>query len=159
MPGGETTHSSEEHSRLFGFDPQKGLPSAADFRERIHPEDRAELDEMLQRATRERTEFDRTFRVLLPQGVVRYIHGVGHPVVDASGELVEMVGTSLDVTNAGSGRTSATDCWRASGRPSPKRWLRSSGSGTWSTRSRGSSGKRTCRACSSRSSASKRSAS
>ena len=98
MPGGETTHSSEEHSRLFGFDPQKGLPSAADFRERIHPEDRAELDEMLQRATRERTEFDRTFRVLLPQGVVRYIHGVGHPVVDASGELVEMVGTSLDVT-------------------------------------------------------------
>jgi signal transduction histidine kinase len=39
------------------------------------------------------------FRILLPAGTVRYIHTVGHPVVNASGDLVEFVGSSIDVTD------------------------------------------------------------
>jgi signal transduction histidine kinase len=38
------------------------------------------------------------FRILLPSGTVRYLHTVGHPVVNASGDLVEFVGSSIDVT-------------------------------------------------------------
>jgi PAS domain S-box-containing protein len=42
---GETTHSSEEHSWLYGFDPELSVPSFEAFAERIHPEDRAAVTE------------------------------------------------------------------------------------------------------------------
>jgi hypothetical protein len=38
---GEVTHSSDEHSRLYGFDPEQGVPSFEEFRQRVRPEDRA----------------------------------------------------------------------------------------------------------------------
>jgi PAS domain S-box-containing protein len=95
---GEPTHSSEEHSRLFGFGPEMGRPSAEDFRQRIHPEDRAGASEIRDRAIREKTGTDHTLRALLPDGTIRHIHTVSHPVFGASGELVEMIGTSMDVT-------------------------------------------------------------
>src|SRR5438128_5662496 len=95
---GEPTHSSEEFCRLFGFDPEMGRPSSDDFRQRIHPEDRARAGEIRARAIREKTGTDHTFRALLPDGAIRHIHTVSHPVFGASGEVVEMVGTSMDVT-------------------------------------------------------------
>ena len=98
MTTGEATHSSEEHDRLFGFDPEGGLPSAEEFRQRIHPEDRARSNEIYQRAIRERRGVDQTFRTLLPDSTLRYIQMVGHPVFSTSGDVVEMVGTSMDVT-------------------------------------------------------------
>jgi PAS domain S-box-containing protein len=97
---GETTHSSEEHSRLFGFDPELGAPSFEAFAERIYPEDRATVAEAFERAIRERTDFEVDFRTALPDGTIKYIHGVGHPVFDAAGDLVEYVGTAVDVTES-----------------------------------------------------------
>jgi C4-dicarboxylate-specific signal transduction histidine kinase len=38
------------------------------------------------------------FRILLPDGTVKYIHTVGHPVLNSSGDLVEFVGSSTDIT-------------------------------------------------------------
>src|SRR5712671_6916269 len=73
MTTGEATHSSEEHDRLFGFEPEGGLPSAEEFRQRIHPQDRARSSEIYQRAIRERRGVDQTFRTLLPDGTLRYI--------------------------------------------------------------------------------------
>jgi PAS domain S-box-containing protein len=95
---GEPTHSSEEFCRLLGFDPDMGRPSSGDFAQRIHPEDRAGAGEIRARAIREKTGTDHTFRALLPDGTIRHIHTVSHPVLDADGEVVEMVGTSMDVT-------------------------------------------------------------
>src|SRR5439155_22831016 len=46
----------------------------------------------------EKSNYEVEFRVLLPDGAVRYIHTVGHPVVSASGDLVQFVGSSIDVT-------------------------------------------------------------
>ena len=95
---GEPTHSSEEHSRLYGFDPERGVPSSEEFRQRIHPEDRDRVVEMMDRAIGERTDFDVDFRTVLPDGTIKYLHAVGHPVFNAAGDLVEYMGTSLDVT-------------------------------------------------------------
>jgi PAS domain S-box-containing protein len=95
---GENTHSSEEHSRLFGFDPELGLPSFEQFYERIHPQDRATVAETFERAIRERTDFEVDARTALPDNTIKYIHGVGHPVFDGDGDLVEYVGTVVDVT-------------------------------------------------------------
>src|SRR5262245_3257474 len=94
----ELTHSSEEHSRLYGFDPGGGIPSFAAFRQRIHPEDRDRVVETFDRAIHERTDFAADLRIVLPDGALKYLHGIGHPVLNASGELVEFVGTAMDVT-------------------------------------------------------------
>jgi len=38
------------------------------------------------------------FRTLLPDGSVKHIRTVGHPVLNASGDLVQFVGSSTDIT-------------------------------------------------------------
>jgi len=90
---------SEENFRIWGFDPQHGLPDRETVLERIHPEDRGKIVEYVQNAVRERRDYDVEFRIVLPDGAVRYIHGLGHPAFSASGELVEVVGTNVDVTD------------------------------------------------------------
>ena len=95
---GEPTHSSEEHLRLFGFDPERGLPSREAFHQRIHPEDQDRFVEALERAIGERTDFEVDFRTVLPDGTIKDLHALGHPVFNAAGDLVEHVGTSMEVT-------------------------------------------------------------
>ena len=94
----EAVYWSEENFRIWGFDPQHGLPKRETMLQRIHPEDRHRVLECVQKAVREKTDYAVEFRILLPDGAVKHIHGLGHPVFSASGELVEVVGTQLDVT-------------------------------------------------------------
>ena len=89
---------SEENYRIWGFDPQYGLPDRDVILQRIHPEDRGRLLEAVQKAIREKRDYDVELRILLSDGAVRYIHGLGHPVFTSSGELFEVVGTNVDVT-------------------------------------------------------------
>jgi PAS domain S-box-containing protein len=94
----EIVHWSHEEYRLFGLDPDSGVPACETIFHRIHPADRARAAEVLKRAIRGRTDFDMVVRVLFPGGTMKHIHSVGHPVLGASGELVEFVGTNMDVT-------------------------------------------------------------
>jgi PAS domain S-box-containing protein len=91
-------HSSEEHRRLFGFDPAEGMPPWRAWMDRIHPEDRPRTKELVARSSREKTDLEMDYRICLPDGSVRYVHDVGHPVLNAAGDVVEFVGTSVDVT-------------------------------------------------------------
>src|ERR1700682_4323889 len=95
---GEPSHSSAEHSRLFGFDPERGVPSREELLHRIHPEDLDRVVETYNRAVGERADVEVDFRTVLPNGTKKYIHRVGHPVFNASDDLVEYVGTVMDVT-------------------------------------------------------------
>jgi PAS domain S-box-containing protein len=89
---------SEEMFRLFGFDPQQGLPAWDQWVQRIHPEDRDKFRMAGDRTFLERVHCDVEFRAVKPDGTVKHIHGIGHPVLDPSGELVQVVGTMVDVT-------------------------------------------------------------
>jgi len=89
---------SEENFRIWGFDPQQGLPDRASVLQRVHTEDRGRVFEYVQNAVRDGRDYALEFRIVLPDGAVRYIHGLGHPAFSASGELVEVVGTNVDVT-------------------------------------------------------------
>jgi len=91
-------HSSEEHHRLYGFDPAGGLPPWSDWMERIHPEDRVMTRDVLERSSRERADFEMDYRVCHPDGTTKYLHVVGHPVLNAAGDVVGFIGTSMDVT-------------------------------------------------------------
>jgi PAS domain S-box-containing protein len=94
----EITHCSQEIYRLYGFDPEGGIPPFEAILQRIHPEDRGRLVEDLERAIRERADHEMVFRAVLPDGNIKYIHGVAHPVFNASGDVVEFVGAAMDVT-------------------------------------------------------------
>jgi PAS domain S-box-containing protein len=95
---GEVTHSSDEHSRLYGFDPEQGVPSFEELRQRVHPRDRAGWSEAVERGFGEAAHVEGEFRVVPPQGPLRHLRAIVHPVFTASGELDEFVGTIVDVT-------------------------------------------------------------
>ena len=80
----EITHWSQETYRLFGFDPEEGVPPFEALLQRIHPEDRGRLVEDLERAIREKANHEMAFRAVLPDGTIKYIHGIGHPVFNQS---------------------------------------------------------------------------
>ena len=90
---------SQENYRLLGFDPEEGIPSNEAFYERIHPEDRERVRrEVFLERPEEGPHFDMEFRIVLPGGAIKYVHSTGHPVRNISGDLLEYVGTSMDVT-------------------------------------------------------------
>ena len=93
-----TTYMSEECYRVLGLDPQGGMLSLETSLQRIHPDDLRTFAETSERATRERVEFELDYRFRHPGGEYRDIHVVGHPVLSPSGDLVEFVGTLMDVT-------------------------------------------------------------
>src|SRR6202040_1787305 len=89
---------SEEMFRIFGLDPRESLPTRKNFRQRIHPEDRDRVDKRWEQSLRDRVDSFDEYRVLMPDGTVRHINASGHPVLDEDGELIEFVGTAVDVT-------------------------------------------------------------
>jgi PAS domain S-box-containing protein len=91
-------HSSHEHCALFGFDPEAGPGSLQTFSQRVHPDDLHRVMEVWERAIREGADYELDFRVVLPEGIVKHIHTEAHPVFNPSGDLIEFIGTSIDVT-------------------------------------------------------------
>jgi PAS domain S-box-containing protein len=89
---------SEECYRVQGFDPQDGLPRFEELFQRIHPDDQHKLKELMQRAVREKIEFETDYRLVHPDGAVRDIYSTGHPVLGPSGDLIELMGTVIDIT-------------------------------------------------------------
>ena len=66
--------------------------------DRIHPEDRPLLEAMKNRSSSATHAYELEYRVVRPDGSIRHCHHVAHPVFAASGELIEYVGTIMDVT-------------------------------------------------------------
>jgi PAS domain S-box-containing protein len=91
-------YSSEENFRLFGYDPHGALPTNADWSSRIHPDDRDATLAAMRRQIDERLGYETCYRVVHPDGTIKYLHSVAHPVFGPSGEVVEVVGTHIDVT-------------------------------------------------------------
>src|SRR5258705_4037303 len=89
---------SDESYRIWGFDPLQGLPSRDDMWGRIHPDDRERLWEEVQEALREQRDFFEEFRILLPDGRVKYLEANTHHEFSPLGALLEVVCTNVDVT-------------------------------------------------------------
>ncbi len=91
-------YRSAEVYHLFGFDPEKGAVPLQAFQDRILPEDRRRNVEAASHAVREKADFEVDFRIALPDGSIKRIHSVGHPVVGSDGDVLELIGTHVDVT-------------------------------------------------------------
>ena len=94
----ETLYWSEEMFRLFGFDPQQGLPMWEQWLQRVHPEDHDKVKLAGDRTFLNKMDCDVEFRIVQCDGTCKQIHGIGHPVLSPNGELVEVVGTMVDIS-------------------------------------------------------------
>jgi two-component system sensor kinase FixL len=95
-PAGER-YWSDECYRIFGYD-RSVKPALELFLQRVHPEDRAHVQQTVYRAFQEGADFDYEHRLLMPDGSVKYLHNVARATRDASGNL-EFIGALMDVTD------------------------------------------------------------
>jgi formate hydrogenlyase transcriptional activator len=89
---------SEETFRILEYD-RSTDPTLELVRQRVHPEDKARHQELLERVAREKQDFAIAHRLLMPSGTVKYVQVVGHAVRHKCSE-VEFVGSVMDVTEA-----------------------------------------------------------
>jgi PAS domain S-box-containing protein len=98
-PPGDIRYWSEECFRVQGFDPKGGQPRFEEFLQRVHRDDQARIAEVIERAVREKGEFEFDYRIVHPDGEIRYARSLGHPILGPTGDLVEYIGTIIDVTD------------------------------------------------------------
>jgi formate hydrogenlyase transcriptional activator len=90
---------SQEMFSILGYDPERIKPALSHFLERVHPEDRL----MVERVVNEEmsgldVDLPSDYRIVLPDGTIKHLHAIAHPVTNESGKVVEIVGSSMDVT-------------------------------------------------------------
>lgn len=96
-PGSGWTTCSAEYMRIYGLPPDAPTPSYDDWLGRVHPDDRATADA----ATRQGLavgEYDHEFRILRPDGEVRWIATRGVVQRDAAGQPARFLGVNIDIT-------------------------------------------------------------
>jgi PAS domain S-box-containing protein len=93
-----TLYWSEETYRIWGFDPIQGLPNREAVWQRIHPDDRERVYDETQEALRQQKDYAVEFRIVLPDGTIKYIEATGHHQFSARGDLLEIIGSFVDVT-------------------------------------------------------------
>jgi PAS domain-containing protein len=89
---------SDETFRIFQCD-RTTKPTIEFIVQRTHPEDRAAVQETVDRASSDGKDFDHEYRLLMPDGSVKYVHAVARATRDALGSI-EFVGAVTDVTVA-----------------------------------------------------------
>src|SRR5450631_889745 len=94
----ENVFWSDEHFRIFGMDPDKDNPAYEKASEMIHRDDRAGFQQKLGAALTAKKDFEADFRIVFSDGSVKFIHTIGHPMLDGAGNVTDLVGTAVDVT-------------------------------------------------------------
>src|SRR6202790_3035130 len=89
---------SEETFRIFQYD-RSTRPTAELVLQRVHPQDAALVKETIERASQNGKNFELEYRLLMPDGSIKYVHVVAHAERDESGEL-EFVGAVMDTTES-----------------------------------------------------------
>ena len=90
--------SSPEIQRAYAVRPADDISRPPFWFDRIHPEDRPRIQAQFERSVREKTEYQAGYRIVLPDGSIRYQYATGHPVTNDAGDLVEFIGASMDMT-------------------------------------------------------------
>ncbi len=84
--------------QLYGFDPDHQVRGFDDFIERVHPEDRDRVVRGVQQALTASVPIDYEFRIVLPDGQVRWLVDLGRMTTDSQGKPAYVTGISMDVT-------------------------------------------------------------
>lgn len=88
----------ESLHRLFGLPPGESVRTLDAFIERVHPDDRQGVIDLCRRCAREGMDFELEFRVVWPDGTLRWLHDKGRAYRDADGGVRYMTGACVDIT-------------------------------------------------------------
>jgi PAS domain S-box-containing protein len=89
---------SPEIGVIHGTEPGWSPASFEAYLDLIHPDDRPRVEAAIEAAVREAARYDEEFRVVRPDGTIRWVQGVGRVQVDEGGKPVRMIGTANDIT-------------------------------------------------------------
>jgi PAS domain S-box-containing protein len=106
---GEIFWSDETYS-IFEYD-SASKPTLDMLVQRLHPQDRVLVQQVIDRASQAGTDFEHEYRLLLADGRVKHVHAIAHALHDASGNR-EFIGAVTDITD----RKTAEDKIRRNGR-------------------------------------------
>jgi signal transduction histidine kinase len=97
IPSGEIFWSREMF-RIYQLDPARTKLSTPEVFDIIHPEDRPMVREAFARAVLQKTNYEVRHRAIVSDGTLKYLHSLGRPVLNQTGELVEYLGMVVDIT-------------------------------------------------------------
>ncbi len=88
---------SDKVRQLFQF-PPTGDITYAEFQKHVHPDDRGTRDQIMRRALRTQSGYETEYRILLPDGNLRWIGGRARCLPEGDGKSMRLVGVSMDIT-------------------------------------------------------------
>jgi transcriptional regulator with PAS, ATPase and Fis domain len=88
---------SAEMFSIFGFDPKTTTPTPENYLQSIHPDDRAPIDAATSELYKG-NDAEYNYRIVLPDNSIRYVRTIAHAIANDSGQVIEFVGTVIDVT-------------------------------------------------------------
>jgi PAS domain S-box-containing protein len=106
-------YCSAENYRLQSLDPAEPLPTLEQERSRYSTKDWERIRTALQRMFQQRTNVDLEVSRSRPDGSTQHIHIVGHPLVNAAGEVTEIIGTTVDITEQWLAKAALKDAFAA----------------------------------------------
>ena len=93
-----TAKWSDETKRMFGRSPSDPEVTPEEFFVSVHPEDRLFIEQAISRAVTARSPYEAEFRMLHPDGSIRWVRGKGKVLSDEAGKQVRMIGLNADIT-------------------------------------------------------------
>lgn len=90
---------SDNYRRIFGLENAGPKPSRQASLNVVHPSDRARVRRALDLTAELGSDWDEKFRIVLPDGQIRWVHARGKVLRDAQGQAVRMFGTARDVSD------------------------------------------------------------
>jgi len=89
---------TDELFRLYGWEPGSVDVSFESFLERVFPEDRERVEQVIAQAMKDREPFSFDYRLTMPDGSIRHMHGRGRVDLDNSGRPARMIGSGQDIS-------------------------------------------------------------
>ncbi len=93
------TEWSPELFHLFGLDPSKHSSALETWRKIVHPDDLEAAESRISSAVERHARLDSEYRIVLPDGGIRWIHALGNTVYATDGSPLRITGICLDITD------------------------------------------------------------
>ncbi len=91
-------HWSDELYKIYGLDKNDFHPTEVNFISKIHPDDKQNIKDILDKAILDRRSFELNHRIILPSGETRIIYGRGEVLIDDEYIPVTIRGIEQDIT-------------------------------------------------------------
>jgi PAS domain S-box-containing protein len=89
---------SEESFHIFGWNLARLEPTLTQFYDLVHPDDRTLLQHSVEQTIATKAPYKTEFRIIQPDGSSRYVEARGEAIVDQRQQVVQLIGTNLDIT-------------------------------------------------------------